>query len=272
MRLCVVLVHADAGVRRPRAATASPSFRVEIVSVPVPAIASRALTARLSSTCPIWPGSASIGRRSASSVELDADALADQAAQHRLDLADGFVQVEHPRLQHLPAAEREELLRERRRPIAGRADLLGEAPLALVGERRREELGVAVDREEQVVEVVRDAACEPSDRLHLLRLAKLLGGLLERELRRPPCGPVALERLHHTPHQREERTPETDKRPEQQERERHHERPDRAGDGRVALIQLEHRAGLRLAAQRERHVHLERFLILPGAALVRSGT
>ncbi len=44
-------------------------------------------------------------------------------------------------------------------------------------ERRRHELGIAGDDGQQVVEVVRDAAGEPADRLHLHRLRELfLGG------------------------------------------------------------------------------------------------
>ena len=37
-----------------------------------------------------------------------------------------------------------------------------------------------MDGHEQVVEIVRDAAGEPADRLHLLRLAQLLVALLQR--------------------------------------------------------------------------------------------
>ena len=42
------------------------------------------------------------------------DVLADQPAQHHVHVADRRVQVEDPRLQHLPAAEREQLAGERR--------------------------------------------------------------------------------------------------------------------------------------------------------------
>ena len=43
-----------------------------------------------------------------------------------------------------------------------------------------QQVGVAEDRGEQVVEVVRDAAGEPADRFHLLRLPELLFALPER--------------------------------------------------------------------------------------------
>ena len=45
-----------------------------------------------------------------------------------------------------------------------------------------EHLGVAMDGHQQVVEVVRDAAGEPADRLHLLRLPQLLLTLAQRVL------------------------------------------------------------------------------------------
>ena len=45
--------------------------------------------------------------------------------------------------------------------------------LGMVLQLQREELGVAEDDRHDVVEVVRDAAGEPADRLHLLRLPVL---------------------------------------------------------------------------------------------------
>ena len=68
--------------------------------------------------------------------------------------------------------------------IGGLHDLLRVgAPLVSVREVLDEHLGVAVDGHQQIVEVVRDAAGEPSDRLHLLRLPQLLLALLQRVLR-----------------------------------------------------------------------------------------
>ena len=86
---------------------------------------------------------------------------------------DDGVQVEHTGLQHLAAAEREQLARERRRAGSGLLDLLGMTAQARVALAVDQELAVAGDRGEEVVEVVRDAAGEPADRLHLLRLPKL---------------------------------------------------------------------------------------------------
>ena len=103
------------------------------------------------------------------------DVLADQRAQHRLELDDDPVQVEQLGLQHLLAAEREELPRQERRPVRRLPDLVEiVAELrALVGLLERQGR-VAADRGQHVVEVVCDAAREPADRLELLALPELL--------------------------------------------------------------------------------------------------
>src|SRR5581483_4164841 len=72
-------------------------------------------------------------------------------------------------------AEGEELSREMARAFARSYDLIDvRNSRRHVHERLAKELAVAEDRGQQVVEVVRDAAGEPADRLHLLRLQKLL--------------------------------------------------------------------------------------------------
>ena len=87
------------------------------------------------------------------------------------------------RLEHLAPAEGEQLLRQPRRALAGAADLLDRHTQALLvaahgGQRQ---VAVAVDDREQVVEVVRDPACEAADRLELLVAPQLLGGELLRD-------------------------------------------------------------------------------------------
>ena len=100
---------------------------------------------------------------------------ADQAARHPRHRANRLIDVERDRLEDLLAAEGEQLARQRRRAIGGVQDLVH-----LRGHRRvrldavRHQLGIAADRGQQVVEVVRDAAGEPADRLHLLGLAQLI--------------------------------------------------------------------------------------------------
>ena len=70
-------------------------------------------------------------------------------------------------LQHLPAAEGEQLAGQDRRPLGGGRDLPS-APARELGSSRFEQLfRVAADHGEQVVEVVGDAAGEAADRLQL---------------------------------------------------------------------------------------------------------
>ena len=108
--------------------------------------------------------------------------------QHRSDAVDHAVQVDHGRLHHLLAAEREQLAGELGGGSAaglhlaharGGADSHGHPP--------GDQLAVAEDHGEQVVEVVRDAAGQLPDRFHLLRLPQL-------RFERPLQGDVA---LHH---------------------------------------------------------------------------
>src|SRR6185369_15753304 len=68
----------------------------------------------------------------------------------------------------------EELARERGGALAGASDLFHVLAQLHVERARREEVAVAEDRRQDVVEVVRDAAREAPDGLHLLRLAELL--------------------------------------------------------------------------------------------------
>ena len=70
------------------------------------------------------------------------------------------------------AAEGQQLLRQRRRALAGLQDL-ADVAAQRVGARElveHEQLRIADDHGEQVVEVVRDAAGELADGFHLLRL------------------------------------------------------------------------------------------------------
>ena len=120
------------------------------------------------------------------------DVLTDQPLQHRLELADQLVQIDHPRLDDLLAAERQKLLGERRRVLARPANLLDMGPDGvLIGQLVENQLAVAVDGGEQVVEVVGNTACQPADGLHLLHLTELFLALLQRLLGSPTLGDVA---------------------------------------------------------------------------------
>ena len=103
----------------------------------------------------------------------DADVVADDPPHHRLHPGHDLVEVEHARVQHLAPAEGEQLAREAGR-LLGRVGDLAELLAARRVGLGEQDLRVARDHGQQVVEVVRDAAGEPPDRLHLLRLAEPL--------------------------------------------------------------------------------------------------
>jgi hypothetical protein len=74
-------------------------------------------------TCSSCPGSAST-RPSPGRRHAQLDVLAEQAAQHLLDARRASGSDRRPRLEHLLAAEGEELPRQLRRPLAGAPDLV----------------------------------------------------------------------------------------------------------------------------------------------------
>ena len=116
---------------------------------------------------------------------------ADQAPQKPFGLADDDVQIEHDRLNHLLAAERQQLARQRRRAAAGLPDALDVVADARAGRQALEDqVRVTEDPGEQVVEVMRDAAGQPADRLHLLRMTQLVFALPKRLGRLFPFGDV----------------------------------------------------------------------------------
>ena len=100
---------------------------------------------------------------------LDRDVFADDPAQHRLHFRHDVVEVHRLRLQQLPAAEREQLARERGRALARLQHLLDGRPVRIgVAHAFEQQLSVPRDHGEQIVEVVGDAPGELADRLHLL--------------------------------------------------------------------------------------------------------
>ena len=119
--------------------------------------------------------------------QLELDVLAEQPLQQRSDRGEDLVQIDRTGLQHLAPAEREQLVGELSRALGRTADLA-----EVVGERRiavralQQQRGVAADRGQQVVEVVRDAAGEAADALELLRVQQLV-------LQPFPVGDVARE-------------------------------------------------------------------------------
>ena len=87
--------------------------------------------------------------------------------------------IDGERLQELPAAERQQPLRQLGAALARLADVVGDPPQVLPRLQLLAEMfGVADHDREQVVEVVGDAAGQLPDDFHFLRLAKLLLGVL----------------------------------------------------------------------------------------------
>jgi hypothetical protein len=60
-------------------------------------------------TCSICPGSALTCPISPPQSEAQLDVLADQPAQHGFHAGEQLVEIQQPRLQHLPAAVRQQL-------------------------------------------------------------------------------------------------------------------------------------------------------------------
>ena len=106
---------------------------------------------------------------------LDRDVLADRAADQVGHAGDQPVDVGGLRIQRLAPREREQLLGQRDGALCAARHLIDRAPqFAVVGRSvAPDRFEIADDDGEQVVEVVRDAAGELADRLHLLRLPQL---------------------------------------------------------------------------------------------------
>ncbi|MNK89562.1 hypothetical protein D3C87_1095760 [compost metagenome] len=107
-------------------------------------------------------------------VELDADALAERVLDQVLQPGQHLVDIDHFGAQRLPAGKGQQARREHGAALRG-----PERPVhdpAHVGRQvvaRLQQLQVAEDRRQQVVEVVRDAARELAQHFHLLRLPHL---------------------------------------------------------------------------------------------------
>ena len=163
-----------------RAASAADTFPVRIASLPPSGIASRALTARFTTTCSNWFTSAFTNQRSRPWLRSSADALAEKALEQHGEIVELIVEVEHLRPQGLAAGEGQKLPHQARGPVGVLLDLHdvleGRIGRAVVGEQQ---VAVADDRLQHIVEVVRHAAGELADRVHLLRLGELLLHLTE---------------------------------------------------------------------------------------------
>jgi hypothetical protein len=108
--------------------------------------------------------------------ELELDALADESAQETVEVDEQRVEVEVARIERLAATESKEFAGDPAGSLRGAQDL-GELPgvAMVVAQAMQQELRVAGDRGEKVVEVVSDSAGQLPDRLDLLSLHQLLG-------------------------------------------------------------------------------------------------
>ena len=110
--------------------------------------------------------------------DTDLDASADQRADQLCNAFDLLADIEHLRRQRLPAREGQKLSGQLGRPVHRVGNRVDVAAAALVGQvATPEEIGGRTDDREQIVEIVRDAAGELADRLHLLRLTQRFLGL-----------------------------------------------------------------------------------------------
>ena len=143
-------------------------------------IASRALMTRFITTCSNWPGS--ISTSCGGSAWLKENWTSSPISRSIIGCIslDGATEIDDPALEHLLAAEGEQLLgqprRALRRPCG--SPTRRDASARPAGSSFDQELAEAEDHGQQVVEVVGDAAGQPADGLHALRVPQaLLGGL-----------------------------------------------------------------------------------------------
>ena len=124
-------------------------------------------------------------------IAFELNVSAQRADQHLVHGLDAFLEVGDDGIERLAARERQQLARQALAAIGGRVHRLDRLQMLGIGEPAAQKLRMAADDHQEVVEVVRDAAGELAERLHLLRLGELLLRPLERGLRLPPLGDVA---------------------------------------------------------------------------------
>ncbi len=106
------------------------------------------------------------------------DIFTDESAEDPVDVGDDFVEIDHFRLQQLAAAEGQQLAGECGSALAGFSYFL-----YFLQERRiisqaiDEQIAIAGNDSQQVVEIMRDSSGKPSDGLHFLCLPEMLDHL-----------------------------------------------------------------------------------------------
>ena len=136
------------------------------------------MIARLRTATSSWVGSAITGISASSRSNPFLDARAEHVAQQRPHVLDQRRDVGRPHLEPLHPAEGEQLARQPRPALGRRKRILGIVFEFCVFGALGDDVEPADHHRQQIVEVVRDAARQLPQRLHLLALAKLLlGGL-----------------------------------------------------------------------------------------------
>ena len=111
--------------------------------------------------------------------------FAHDATEHPHQADEDLVQVDHLGLHHLLAAEQQQLAREAGGSRRGQLDLFHVCTQRVGGGQvLQDEIAIAEDHAQDVVEVVRDTARQSADRLHLLGVPQLL--------LRPQQGPLGV--------------------------------------------------------------------------------
>jgi len=107
--------------------------------------------------------------------EEEFDVLANQPWQHLAQLGNNGVEIKHCRLQHLHPCKGQKLSRQRSSSVRRLVDLL-DTPLlcGALGRGVRQYVVIALDYGEQIVEVMRKAPGQLTNRFHFVLLAKLL--------------------------------------------------------------------------------------------------
>src|SRR5205814_10306410 len=104
-------------------------------------------------------------------------------SEHLLQTGYGSTEFDWRLCSVVRASDRKQLVGERGAPLAGVANFLQVARVAIAATTLQQQIGAAADDGQQVVEVVRDARGELTDRLHLLRAPQLRLGLQQLEFR-----------------------------------------------------------------------------------------
>lgn len=107
-------------------------------------------------------------------IELELDIGADQAAQQVGRLAENLGEIEHLRLQRLLARKRQKLADEIGGPVSVLLDLLDIREGLIAGRVAQQQQIAEPDHgRQQIIEIMRDAARELADQIHLLGLEEL---------------------------------------------------------------------------------------------------